>query len=282
MSIQTVTLLSDWGIADHYAAVVRGKLLSFMPGANVVDISHLVPRNDIYAAAYMAFDTYPYFPEGSIHIIGVDDIASPQAPHLVVRFDNHFFIGADNGFFSVLQAITGRNVQEIYEIERVYQESDVFTFPARDLFPKVAALLAAGTPFSEIGPAVQLRFKMLDGGIFLQRVAEKDREGNVIGLRLSGRVLHVDGFGNIVTNVTKTQFDACLKAYPFAELSVGWKVLDGSFAKAYMDVPEADQAFIFLENGFLEISVNRDNMAKLRGLNKNAKVNLRFGRKNKK
>lgn len=282
MMTQTVTLLTDWGLADHYAAVVRARLQAKLPDVRVVDITHAVPRdsNNIYAAAYMAFDAYRYFPAGTIHIIGVDDIASSENAHLLVRFDRQFFIGADNGFFSVLEQLSGKKAESVYEIE-TWQETEVYTFPARDLFPKVASLLAVGTPLHQIGTRLadeaRFRFKLLEGGLILQRTPEKDRNGNVTGMQLTGRVLCVDGFGNVITNITKKQFAACEAEFRFIELRVGWRVFPGKFVSAYMDVGAGDIAFIFLENGFLEISVNRENAARILGVNNGAKVVLRFG-----
>lgn len=276
MVTQTITLLSDWGIADHYAAVVREKLYSSLPECRVVDISHQVPLNDIYAAAYILLDAYRCFPEGTIHIIGVDDIASTATPHVVMQLDNHFFIGADNGIFSVLKAISGKSAQQIHEIE-IWQETEIYTFPARDLFPKVAALIANGTALSQIGPAVELQQRTLASGLFVERRPIKDGE-ETIGLSLSGKVLYIDHFGNIVTNISVGKFAACRDEFPFAELRLGWKSYkDAAFAKAYMDVKEGGVALIFLENGLLEISINRAHAANLMGVNRNTKVELYFG-----
>lgn len=281
---QTVTLLTDWGLSDHYAAVVRARLQAKLPDVRVVDISHAVPRDNsnIYAAAYMLFDTYRYFPTGTIHIIGVDDIASSENAHLVVKFDRQFFIGADNGFFSVLECLSGKQAEEVYEI-KTWQETQVYTFPTRDLFPKVATLLAVGTPLSQIGIRLaddtRFRPKLLEGGLLLQRALEKDRNGNVTGMQLSGMVLFMDGFGNIITNITQKQFAVCEAEFKFVDLRVDWRVFSGKFVKAYMDVDAGDIAFIFLENGFLEISMNRGSVARIMGVNSNSKVTIRFTKK---
>lgn len=284
MMTQTVTLLTDWGLSDHYAAVVRARLQAKLPDVRVVDISHAVPRDNsnIYAAAYMLFDTYRYFPTGTIHIIGVDDIASSENAHLVVKFDRQFFIGADNGFFSVLECLSGKQAEEVYEI-KTWQETQVYTFPTRDLFPKVATLLAVGTPLSQIGIRLaddtRFRPKLLEGGLLLQRALEKDRNGNVTGMQLSGMVLFMDGFGNIITNITQKQFAVCEAEFKFVDLRVDWRVFSGKFVKAYMDVDAGDIAFIFLENGFLEISMNRGSVARIMGVNSNSKVTIRFTKK---
>lgn len=255
MGVQTVALLSEWGNADYYVGVVKAKLYAYIPDVRIVDISHRVFRDDIYTAAFMMLNAYPYFPEDTIHIIGINDIASTQTPHWVVRFENQWFIGADNGFFSALQMFTGKSLQAVYEID-LWQETDVYTFPGRDLFPKVAAMLAARRPMSEIGHPVTYKLKNLKY-VNAQQVPEKDRSGRQIGIRLLGRVLYVDTFGNICTNITRNLYDACCKEYPARELYIGGQRIPFKLSTAYMDVEEGDFAFIFLENGFLEISVNR-------------------------
>lgn len=277
---KTVTLLSDWGNSDHYAAVVRAKVLSLIPEANVVDISHSVPRDDIYAAAFMTLDTYPYFPEGSVHIIGVNDIASSENLHIVVQADNHFFIGADNGFFTLLKIISGKKMQAVHKIE-VEPETAVNTFPSRDLFPHVAALLLNGTPLDAIGSPTTLQTAMLEKGIFLQATPENDRNGQTVGSVLSGKVLYVDHFGNIITNITLEKYADCIRSHPFSGMQLGWKSVSGRFVKAYKDVPEGDIAFIFLANGLLEISMNRGHAGNLLGVDRNTKVFLRFGQAKK-
>ena len=255
MGVQTVSLLSDWGTADYYVSVVKAKLYAYIPDVRIVDISHRVFRDDIYSAAFMMLNAYPYFPDDTSHIIGVNGIASVKTPHLVVRFENQWFIGADNGFFSALQVFTGKSLQEVYEID-LWQETDIYTFPGRDLFPKAAALLAAHRPMVEIGRPFTLNLKKLNY-IGAQKTPEKDRFGRQIGIRLLGRVLYIDSFGNICTNITRSLYESCLKEYPVKDLYIGGQRIPFKLSKAYMDVEEGDFAFIFLENGFLEISINR-------------------------
>ncbi|MCM1530930.1 MAG: SAM-dependent chlorinase/fluorinase [Bacteroides sp.] len=278
--MRTITLLSDWGTSDHYAAVVRARLYALLPEVRVVDISHQVPRDDIYAAALMAFDSYSYFPEGTIHIIGVDDIASSENMHLVVKFDGHFFIGADNGFFRILQSISGKEADAVYEIMEVYQDTSIFTFSTRDLFVKVAARLVLGVPLDQIGHETKFKSKLLDGSrLFVQRVPQRDREGHLIGWDLTGSVLRIDGFGNVITNIPKSQYAACLVNFPFSALLFNsWnEIKGGRFVDSYKDVLPGEAAFIFLANGFLEISVNRGEASALFGISDGSKVVMRFG-----
>ncbi|MCP4180315.1 MAG: SAM-dependent chlorinase/fluorinase, partial [bacterium] len=92
-----ITLTSDWGLKDHYLAVVKASIYSQLSDVNIVDISHLIPQYDIAQASYVVKNTYSYFPKGSIHIIGVNTVASIETHHVGVYVDGHYFIGADNG-----------------------------------------------------------------------------------------------------------------------------------------------------------------------------------------
>lgn len=282
MATQTVTLLTDWGNADHYAAVVKARLFAKIPDVRVVDISHSVPRSDIYAAAYMAIDSYPYFPEGTIHIVGVEDIATKDNVHLVVKFGQQFIIGTDNGFFTILQILSGKTMDLVYEIE-VSKETKSFTFPARDLFPRVASMLSVGMPLDKIGKLSRLHSRVFDGpGLKVQRTSE-NINGNMTGMHLTGRVLFIDDFGNIITNITKKEYDACLEAcpggYEFKDMYVDLRRINGKIVDTYDNVPIAAPAFIFLENGFLEIAENKENFYKKMGIARGAKVIMRFGPK---
>ena len=97
-----ITLTSDWGLKDHYAGAVKGAILSKMPGARIVDISHQIPSFEIEQAAFVLKNAYSNFPKGSVHILGINTEESDKYAHTVVEVDGHFFIGTDNGIFSLL------------------------------------------------------------------------------------------------------------------------------------------------------------------------------------
>ena len=281
MATQTVTLLTDWGNTDHYAAVVRARLFAKIPDVRVVDISHSVPRGDVWAAAYMAIDTYPYFPENTIHIVGVEDISTTENVHMVVRFGHQYIIGTDNGFFTILQILSGRKMDPVYQID-ISPESKVHTFPSRDLFSKVASMLSAGMSLDQIGKPAGFHSRIIEGpGIEVQRTFDKDSNDNIIEMQLSGRVLFVDSFGNVVTNITRKQCEACLTEYDFSELYAASRKIPGRFKQKYTEVAVAAPVFIFLENGFLEIAVNRGSIYKMFGITPGSKVIMRFKPKTK-
>ena len=119
-----ITLTSDWGLKDHYVAAVKGTILSNMPEAIVVDISHDIPPFEIEQAAFVLRNAYPNFPKGSIHILGINTEESDKFGHTVIEHEGHFFIGTDNGIFSLLFELKPDKIVEL----TINQDSDYFTF----------------------------------------------------------------------------------------------------------------------------------------------------------
>lgn len=286
--MQWITLLTDWSLQDHYVAQLKARIWVEMPEARVLDVSHHVPRGDVYSAAYMLADFLPFCPAGSIHMVCVDEIASARTPHVVVKVRDQYVIGSDNGFFALFLYLLKDRPQEVVEVD-VWQESDVLTFPARDLFVKISALISSGIPLEELGHPASIRMVMMDGGL-LRVLPEKDPDGKEIGLRMVGKVLFVDGFDNVVTNFTREEFDKCIRRYPEYALELASQrvphvrnTVSGSrpvpgcrLVRAYPDVREGNVAMIFLENGLLEISMNQGRCARLYGLKRNDEVHIVF------
>ncbi len=275
-----ITLLSDWGQDDYYLAEVKLRLHALLPDCHVLDISHGLHRDDLLSAAFVMYNLYSSMPENTVHILGIQDIASVGRPHLLVRAGGQYFIGADNGFFEYFQWISGRKVDEVREIE-VWQDSDftgidVYTFPSRDLFPKVAAMIVQGCDLDQIGHPVQLELKALQNPMS-NRVMEKDKGGSQIGCRINGNVLYIDHFGNACTNIRKSEYEECLRQYPFSYMVVNGKKVYKAPVRAYQDLTEGSLLGIFLKNGFLEISIHGDHAANLLGLSRGSRVNILFG-----
>ncbi len=97
-----ITLTTDLGLKDHYVASLKGRIYSQLPSAKVIDITHLIDKHNIVQAAFTLKNAYKDFPKGTVHIIGVKPLVDSHSQHVVVCYDNHYFIGADNGIFSLL------------------------------------------------------------------------------------------------------------------------------------------------------------------------------------
>ena len=153
-----ITLTTDFGVRDHFVGAIKGFILSEIEGATIVDISHLVSPFNIVEASYILKNAYKTFPEGTIHIIGVDSELTPINKHVAVKIDGHYFIGADNGILSFLaKEINPEKMVEINIHDRI--ES---VFPVLDVFVKVAGHISRGGTLEVIGKSIG-ELKMLKG-----------------------------------------------------------------------------------------------------------------------
>lgn len=236
-----ITLTTDMGLKDHYVAAVKGSILRQYPEAVIVDISHLIKPFDNAQAAFVLRQAYPEFPRGTIHIIGVNPEADGQTPHLVVRHDGHFFIGADNGIFSLL--FDGRP-QEAFELT-MKLDDDHAAFPTKSVFVKAACHFARGGTPDVIGRKV---------------VQIKEQIGFQPALdstSIRGKVVYIDSYGNLVTNVRKQVFDEVGKGRTFR---IGFGRSNDDITKVhstYADVPNGERVAFFGASGLLEIAVNK-------------------------
>ena len=236
-----ISLTTDLGLKDHYVATVKGAIYNRYPEAIIVDVSHSITPFDTAQAAFVLRQAYPAFPRGTIHVIGVNPEADGQTPHVIVRHDGHFFIGADNGIFSLLFDL---KPHEVFELT-MKLEDDHVTFPTRSVFVQAACHIARGGTPDVIGRKV---------------VSIKE----VIGFRpaadansIRGKIVHVDTYGNLVTNVRKQLFDEVGRGRGF-QIDFGSKDDKISvMSRTYGDVPAGERVAFFGASGLLEIAVNK-------------------------
>lgn len=180
-----ITLTTDFGTRDYSVAALKGRLLSCIPKANVIDISHEITPFDIFEACYTFGKAFVHFPKNSIHIVGVDSELSAEKQLLLVKYDEHFIICPDNGFISLLLDIS--LPKEIYRIE--IQALSVF--PLLDFVPEIVQKIVQGTPLNEIGT---LTAKVLIRNGFNPIIDTND---------IVGSIIYIDHYGNVVSNITK-------------------------------------------------------------------------------
>jgi S-adenosylmethionine hydrolase len=239
-------------------AAIKGAIYSRIPDVVIIDISHDISHYNIMEAAFVVKNCWKSFPEGSVHMIAVESEASVKHPHMLVVMNKQYFIAADTGIFSL---IFEQKPDEIYEIT-TYQESDIFTFPARDVFVKVACHLALKGKPTEIGQARD-SFNMLK---VFNPVLEPDS--------IRGVVIYVDGYENVVTNITQKDFAEIGKGRKFTLHFRGEEL--HQIHTAYSDVPEGEILAVFGATSFLEIAINKGNAAGLLGLEINESVRIAF------
>ena len=253
-----ITLTSDWGLSDYYVAAVKGTIYSMLPDATVVDITHNIEPWDIASAAFIIRNCYKNFPEGTIHIIGVETEESPDKPHVALKANGHYFIGTDNDIFSL---ILGDTPYEAVTIE-VIQDSDYFTFTTRDRFVKVAAMIANGLPFSEIGKP----YPAIRKSITFQPTIDNNS--------IHGIITFIDSYENAVTNITRELFEKIRNGRAF-DIRIGKYVIN-KVCLSYTEVPLAEKLALFGTHGYLEIAMNHGKAASLLGISRDSSVDISF------
>ncbi|MCB0480815.1 MAG: SAM-dependent chlorinase/fluorinase [Flavobacteriales bacterium] len=255
-----VTLTSDLGLKDYYVSAVKGALYSQLPDIRIVDITHDIAKFNILEAAFALKNAYYAFPKGSIHIIGVQAELNEYTCHVVVEHNDHFFIAADNGVFSLL---FDQNPDRVFELS-IKHDSNTTTFPIRDVFVKAAAHLARGGTPEVIGiQKTELLIKS-EYQVFVEENAIK------------GSVVYVDSYGNAITNITLDIFKQVGRGREFA---IGAKVKGydiTALSTNYGNVPAGERLGLFGVTGYLEIAINFGSATNLLGLKLHDMVRIEF------
>jgi len=252
-----ITLTSDWGDTDYYPAAVKGRILQDLPDAVVVDITHKIPRFNTREAAYVLRNAFKNFPVGTIHIIGVNTEESLEEPHLVVCYDGHYFIGADNGVFSLIFD-KGKEPESIHTLD-IIQDSEKYTFSGLYRFAKAAVMLAQGkTPEMLGAPYPDINRKL-----------DYEPSFNASGIR--GMVIHIDPYSNAVTNIPRDLFQRIVGNKPFTIYFKGYSCEE--VGDCYADAGgDGSHVCLFGSNDLLEIAMKYSTASSLMGLRVNDPV----------
>ncbi|MBL6657245.1 MAG: SAM-dependent chlorinase/fluorinase [Flavobacteriales bacterium] len=257
-----ITLTTDLGNTDHYVSAVKANILRQLESVNIIDISHNIPTFNVLHAAFVLKNVYKDFPQGSIHIIGVNAEASENTPHIAVYADEHYFIGTDNGLFSLLLDIKADKIVHI----TTPSESDNENFPIKDVFVKAACHIARGGTLELIGsPADDFINKSS------KLVALHERNS------IRGSIIHIDHYGNAITNINQRLFNDVAKGRKYS-IHLGNKehYSLSSIKKRFNEVPLGDAMAMFISTGNLVISLNMGSASSLMGLEINDTVRIEF------
>jgi len=258
-----IALLTDFGTRDHYSGVMKGVVLGICPDVTLVDLSHDLPPHDIAFAALELAATYKYFPAGTIFLVVVDPGVGTSRRGLAAEAGDRRFIAPDNGVLSaVFQEAPPKRVVELSE--RRYARPTVSrTFEGRDRFAPAAAFLAKGIHLEAFGRAVT-DYHLLDLAPPLL----------LNGTTLSGRVIRVDRFGNIVTNLDRKACERLTGGPAGLQLSVGGKTID-RIVSTYGDLAPGEIGALFGSTDHLECSAQSANAAERLGVAVGDPVELR-------
>lgn len=252
-----VTLLTDSGESDHYVAAIKAKIISVNPGVKIVDISHKIAACDIAHAAFVLKSVFKDFPKGSVHLVGVDSTGNRGDAFIALQLEDHFFVGVDNGLFGLISDKVQQNGVELNTINPV-----VSTFPEKDILAIASAKLASGVSINDLGKPLGTFKKMI--GRFVKATKKQ----------ISGNVIRIDNFGNLITNIPKDTFDTLSKGKSYTVQFGGEK-----FRRIHSNYHQADQGdcfLIFNSLDLLEIGIYKGNASELLGLSYDSSVNIIF------
>jgi len=243
-----VTLLTDFGTNDHYVASIKGPILCVNPRCTIVDISHEVKPHDIREGAFILANAFRFFPEGTIHLCVVDPgVGGPRRP-ILIESNNYFFVGPDNGLLSIASRQNG--IKEIIGLTemRFFRPEVSQTFHGRDIFAPVAGHLSLGVRPRAFG-------KRIDSFIEIEL-----KKPDVKGETMTGEVLHIDRFGNLITNIVEKKFYPFIKDRTF-QIRAGNKTVN-ALKRGYWEGKKGEVIALVGSGGFLEIAIREGSAGK--------------------
>jgi S-adenosylmethionine hydrolase len=251
-----ITLTTDFGLKDPYVAEMKGAILTINPKATIVDVSHGVDRFSVRMGAFLLASAAPYFPEGTVHVAVVDPGVGTERRAIVVQTKRGYFVGPDNGV--LMLAAQAEGIKHVYQLTNpkfmLPQVSS--TFHGRDIFAPAAAYLDKGTAAKEFGPEIT--------GATAPKFAAVERKGDV----LIGEVLHVDGFGNVITNINQKEISQTKDA----KINLHHVTLQLPLAKTYAQAKPKEPLALVGSHGFLELALNQGSFAEKYRVNAGDKI----------
>jgi len=254
-----ITLTTDYGNKDYFAAALKGNILKQNSEVRIIDVTHQIKPFQIGEAAYILSNAYKHFPKGSIHIVDIDSEKTKEKNHVAIEHNGHYFIGADNGMFSLM--FYGAELENIYQlsIDRSIDHDTIF--PAKDIFATAASHLSKGGTLHVIGRKIE----KLKAQTPLKPSLTDD--GNII----TASVIYIDRMGNVVLNITKQDFQSTCKGRSFSitafkkgarvsSMAYKGRSIKDNITKindTYTGVGEGGIVALFNSAQHLEIAINR-------------------------
>jgi hypothetical protein len=254
--VNFVTVLTDFGLKDPYVAIMKGVMLSINPRLSFVDITHAVEAQDIREACFIIGEYYRYFSLGTVHLCVVDPTVGSSRKALVVSKKGHFFVGPDNGLFSLL--LEGDAIVHEISNPRYMLNSLSGTFHGRDVFAPAAAFLSLDTAIAEFGPPVSEPER-------LEGLLPYEEDGVLIGT-----VVRFDGFGNAISNVSFDLFRSFAKGEAF-RIEIG----DLTFDRLSESYYKGQYTCLVNSAGYLEFGLFRGDLALDLAIRKGDAVRIR-------
>lgn len=257
-----ITLLTDFGTQDYYAAAMKGVILQINPNCTLIDVTHQVPPHDIREGAFVLANASSHYPKGTIHLAVVDPgVGSPRKPILLVT-RNYFFLGPDNGLLSMAAERDGVKQAIALSSRKFFLPKISTTFHGRDIFAPVAGHLSAGVKPSLLGNEI-------DSWVEIQLGKPSLRKNLLVG-----SVVHVDNFGNIISDIHEEQVSRFTRGRRFM-IKAG-KISLRELKHGYWEAKKGELMALLGSGGFLEISVREGNAQTILKMKRGDKIEIQF------
>lgn len=240
--MQIISMITDFGLKDNFVGVMKAVILKINPKAQIVDICHEIKPQDILGAAFLLKSAFKYFPKNTVHLVVVDPGVGSQRKKIIVRTKNYYFVGPDNGVLSL--SLKDEPPVEIMEIsnQKYFLKPISDTFHGRDIFAPISAYILKGKDIRKFGK----RIKSIQR-LNLSRVKMTSKS-------LSGEIIYIDRFGNLVTNIDKDIFSRVTKNKKF-KISIKDKVIY-RLSQSYTEGGPLKPLALIDSFNYLEIALN--------------------------
>jgi S-adenosyl-L-methionine hydrolase (adenosine-forming) len=257
-----ITLTTDFGTRDAYVAAMKGTIASMLPDCRIIDITHDIAPQDVMEAAFVLRQAVPYFPADTIHVAVVDPGVGTNRRAVAMQANEGRFVGPDNGLFALVLDEQPETLVELTRpaFWRIPDPSP--TFHGRDVFAPVAAHLASGVPFGDMGDSIDALTPLH------WALPIVDEQG------FQGWIVHIDRFGNCITNVPFSHFEELRRGRGMKCIAGG--VLLREVAETYATAEIGEPVLVANSAGLLEVAVNGGSAEQLFGIRKGASVKIVF------
>lgn len=249
--IPIITLLTDFGTRDAFVASLKGVILSIHPKTTIIDISHEIRPGNIREAAYVLRSACRHFPKHAIHVAVVDPGVGTSRRPILATNRNGRFLAPDNGLLSYILHDNPSSVIYNLTVRKYRLQRRSVTFDGRDLFAPAAAWISKGLSVGKLGRRISdpIRFPVPEPEVLTDK-------------GIQGQVMHMDRFGNIITNITPDHLERWIKRDKIPEITVGARTIKG-LKDFYAQSTAGELSAIFNSDGYLEIYLNKGNALSL-------------------
>lgn len=253
-----LTITSDWGTTDYFIGAMKGDILTLCPEASIVDISHAINPFDLVQGAFIFKNSWIRFPKGTVHLVGMC-AASKDVPALVViGHKNHYFVGPDDGFFSL---VFDEMPADAYYILDAKGNKVI---PGSAVLASSGAFLANGGKIKDMGEKVTTLIQKS----MIQPVTEEDT--------IRGSVIYIDTFGNLITNIEKSLFERISKGRNFEITLRSSEYMINAIHEYYFEAGRGNLLAHYNESGYLEIAISQGDASKLIGVSYGDIIRIEF------